>query len=194
MSEFVLEATKRELLKKEASKRYRRDGFIPSIIYGQGKNSNILITSRSFMKMYPKLTKSTVITLKFDGKSYETLIKDYDKNYLRNEFIHIDFYELKKGQNTHVTIPLTLVGAPIGVKKGGVLDTHLSKIEVECKPVDIVTHFDIDIATLDLNQNIHVKDLNLDKKYKILTHLDEVIVSISGTTAEAPATTATTEA
>ncbi|HBD92881.1 MAG: hypothetical protein A2015_13685 [Spirochaetes bacterium GWF1_31_7] len=192
MSEFVLEATKRELLKKEASKRYRRDGFIPSIIYGQGKNTNILITSRSFMKMYPKLTKSTVITLVYEGKSYETLIKDYDKNYLRNEFIHIDFFELKKGQNTHVTIPLTLIGSPIGVKKGGVLDTHLSKIEVECKPADIVTHLDIDISKLDLNQNIHVKDLNLDKKYKILTHLDEVIVSISGTTTEAPV--ATTEA
>lgn len=180
MSEFVLEATKRELLKKEASKRYRREGLIPSIIYGQGKNYNILINERIFNKMYPKLTKATVITLNYDGKAYETLIKDYSKDYMKGKMLHIDFFELKKGKNVHVTVPLKLLGNPTGVRKGGFMDVHLDSIQVECKPSDIVTHFDIDVSNLDLNQNIHVKDLKLDAKYKIITSLDEVIVAIGG--------------
>ncbi len=198
MAEFVLEVTKREQFRKEASKRYRRSGMIPACIYGQEDNKNVLVNSRDFNRMYPKLTKSTVIDLKLDGKDLEVLIKDYQKNYVKDEFYHLDFYELKKGKTLHLTIPLEFVGTPAGIRDGGILQKHLDKLEVECLPKDIVSSFKVDISGLELNGNMHVKDLKLDAKYKIRTHLDEVMVVLSGSgkeeaeekTAAAPAAAA----
>ena len=132
MSDFVLEAQKRDGLKKEASKKYRKNGFSRCYV-GQGTNSNFLINKHAFNKIYPKLTRASVINIKYEDKVYEALIKDYQKDYLIEEFSHLDFYELKKGKDVVVDIPLNLVGSAIGLRNNGVLDVHLNTIQVECK-------------------------------------------------------------
>jgi large subunit ribosomal protein L25 len=193
MSELVLEAVSRDGLKKEASKRYRREGLIPSVVYGQGKNTNILIKSQAFRKMYPKLTKSTIISLKMDNSNYDVLIKDYDKNYIKDEFIHLDFYQLDAKKPVKLTIPLEFVGNAIGIREGGLLEKHLVNLEVSCLPKDIVHNFEINVDNLKINESLHVKDLKIDSKYKIISHLDEVVVKISiGLKEEVIATTAET--
>ena len=184
MELIELEATMRKELKKEACKRYRRAGAIPCIIYGQGKNVNIRLDSRKFIKLYPRLTKSTVINLKLDKNQYEVLIKDYEKDYIKDKFIHIDFYELKKGKPVHSFIPLNLIGNAIGIREGGILEKHLVELEIECLPKDIVSHLDVNIENMKINDTLHVRDLKIDKKHKMLSHIDEVIVHITGKIAE----------
>ena len=184
MEMITLEAATRNELKKEASKRYRRQGQIPSIIYGQGKNTNILIDSRNFRKIYPKLTKSTVINLKLNKDQYEVIIKDYEKNYIKDKFIHIDFYELKKGKPVIFHIPLNFIGNAIGAREGGILEKHLVELEVECLPKDVISHIDVSIEKMDINDTLHVKDIQLDKQYKVLSNPDGVIVHMSGKIAE----------
>jgi len=179
-----LEAMPRELLKKEASKRYRREGLIPSIIYGQGKNTNILIKSHAFKKMHAKLTRSTIIQLNLGTKNIDVLIKDYEKDYLRDEFIHLDFFELDPKKHVHVTVQLEFIGNAVGIREGGLLEKHLDKLVVSCLPKDIVPNFPVNIDNLKLNESLHVKDIVLDKKYKVLSHLDEVVVKISSSQKE----------
>jgi large subunit ribosomal protein L25 len=184
MSEIILEAMPRENLKKEASKRYRREGFIPSVIYGQGKNTNILVKRNAFDKLHSKLTRSTIISLKLENKEYDVLIKDYDKNYVRDEFIHLDFYQLDSKKSVHVSIPLEFIGTPAGVRDGGLLEKHLVKIEIACLPKDILPSIQINVENLKINDSLHVKDIPLDKKYKVISHLDEVVIRISSSEKE----------
>ncbi|MCH5149939.1 MAG: 50S ribosomal protein L25 [Spirochaetales bacterium] len=180
MSNFVLEAKKRDLLKKEASKKYRKEGFIPANIYGQGENVNILIKKDAFEKITPKVSRATIIDISLEGnKTYQTLIKDYDKDHLKGNFLHVDFYELKKGKPVHVSIPLVCTGSPIGLKKFGVFETIKNTVKVECLPENLVENISVDVSNLDINQSFFVKDLVIDtKKFKVLDHEDEVIANV----------------
>ncbi len=185
MNSFVLEAKKRDKTGKESSKKYRKEGYIPAVVYGQGNNINILINNNTFRKMYSKLTKSTILNLNIENKKLDVLIKDYEKDYLRDEFLHIDFYEIDVNKPVHVQIPIVFVGTAIGIREGGLLEKHLINLDVECLPKDIVNHFEVNIEHLKINDSLHVKDLEIDtKKYKILSHADEVIVRISGVKSE----------
>jgi len=178
MSSFVLEAKIREKTGKEYSKKYRKQGYIPAVIYGQNKNTNILISSHNFRKIYPKLTRSTILSLKLENKNIDALIKECDKNNLKDEFIHIDFYEIDQNKPVHVQIPLHFVGNAIGIREGGLLEKHLVNLDVECLPKDIVSYFEVNIEHLKINDSLHVKDITLDKKYKILSHQDECCCKI----------------
>jgi large subunit ribosomal protein L25 len=179
MPELVLEAMPRESIKKEACKKYRKEGLIPSIIYGQGKNTNILVKSTMFRKLYPSLTHSTIITLKLDKSNINVLIKGFEKDHIKNEFTHLDFYELDDKKPVKVSIPLEFIGSAIGIREGGLLEKHLVNLTVLCLPKDIVPHFQLNIENLKINESLHVKDVNLDAKYKVISHPDEVIVRIS---------------
>ncbi|OHD11111.1 MAG: hypothetical protein A2086_01890 [Spirochaetes bacterium GWD1_27_9] len=184
MGELVLQAKLRELTKKEACGRYRRDGFIPAVIYGQGKNVNILIHNLDFIKAYPKLSRATIITLKVDNTDYSVLIKDYEKSYLKDRFVHIDFYELNPNKPVTLNIPLEFIGTPAGIRDGGIFEKHLIKIEVACLPKDILPAIKVNVADLKLNSSLHVKDIELDKKYKVISHADEVVVTITASQKE----------
>lgn len=194
MSELVLEAKMRENTGKEVCGRYRKEGLIPSVIYGQGKNLNVLVSNQVFRRMYPKLTKSTVIDLKLGKDTYQVLIKDYDKNYIKDDFLHIDFYQLDAAKPVHLTVPLEFIGTPVGVREGGLLEKHLDKIEIACLPKDIVPSFKINVEGLKVNTSLHVRDLEIDKKYKIISHTDEVVVKIALAQKEEVETAATTTA
>lgn len=177
---FVLEAKKRDLLKKEACKRYRKSGLIPAVMYGHKDNVNILIENRVFSKMYSKLTRATIIDLKIDNTEHKVLIKDYDRNNLKDQFIHIDFYEIDSTRPIHVNIPIEVVGSPVGLKDGGILEKQLNTVEVSCLAKDIVTHFEVNIGSLGLGQSLHVKDLKIDNKiFKLITNGDAVIARVS---------------
>lgn len=177
---FVLEAKKREKVKKEACKKYRKEGLIPAVMYGYKENVNVLIDYKIFNRMYHKLTRSTIVNLNIDGKAHDVLIKDYDKDHLKDQFLHIDFYEIDTKKPIHVTIPLDFTGSAIGIREGGLLEKHIVSVDVECLSKDIVTHFDVSISELKIGESLHIRDLKLDKKYKVITNPEEVIVRISG--------------
>ena len=184
MTVYEIEAKKRDKFKKGPAKLYRRQGLIPSIIYGQEEINKILINKNEFNKLSHHLTKSTIIKIKLDNKTLDVLIKDFQKDYIKDEFLHIDFYELRSGKPVHSRISLNFVGNAIGVREGGVLEKHLTSVDVECLPKDIVPFIDINIDNLKIGDALHIKDVQFDEKYKILSHSDDVLVHISGKMAE----------
>lgn len=184
MTVYEIEAKKRDNFKKGPAKKYRKQGLIPSIIYGQEENRNVLINKNQFSKLAHHLTKSTIIKIKLDNKTYDVLVKDYQKDYIKDEYMHIDFYELKSGKLVHSRISLNFIGNAIGVREGGILEKHLTSIDIECLPKDIVPFIDINIENMKIGDALHVKDIQFDEKYKILSHPDDVLVHISGKTLE----------
>ena len=149
-------------------------------MYGQGQNVNFLIKKDAFEKISSKISRATVIDINIEGdKVYQALVKDYEKDHLKDIFLHVDFYELKKGKSVIVSIPLVCTGSPIGLKKFGTFEFLKATVKVECLPEDLVENIEVDVSDLDINQSSCVKDLVLDsKKFKVLDNENEVIATV----------------
>lgn len=194
MEAVKFEAKLRTETGKGPGRRYRQQGFVPAVIYGQGKNTNIVISHHEFMKQYSKLTRSTLVNLTLEGKEYDVVIKECDKDLIKDRVMHIDFYELKKGKPVQVDVRLNFKGNAIGMREGGILEKHFDCITVECLPKDIIPSIDVDITGVRLNHTLHVRDLALDeKKYKVLSAPEEVLIKIAGKGGKAAATEEATE-
>jgi len=180
MEGVKLEAKKRTETGKGPCRRLRSKGLIPSIMYGHKDIINLVLNQHEFGKLTHHITKSTIINLNVEGKVYDVLIKDYEKDYIKDKFIHIDFFELQKDKTAIFFIPVNCTGSSAGVKEGGTLVKHLTEIKVECLPKDIVDHFDFDVTELNIGDSIHIGDVKFDSKFKILTNPEEVIVFVAG--------------
>ncbi|MEJ2482723.1 MAG: 50S ribosomal protein L25, partial [Gemmatimonadota bacterium] len=80
---------------------------------------------------------------------------------VRSEYVHVDFFEIRAGEKLNVNVPLHLVGTPIGVKNGGVLQQVRHEIEIECLPAEIPASFEVDISGLEIGDSLHIGDIDL---------------------------------
>ena len=98
---------------------------------------------------------------------------------VRGRLIHADLTRLVKGQKIEVTVPLHLVGEPLGVtEKQGVLEQIIREIEIRCEPRDIPDSIDIDVTNLDVHDVLHVSDIQVPPNVEILDPPDAVIATI----------------
>ena len=106
-------------------------------------------------------------------------MKDYQTDPVDGELLHADFFEVSLTEEVEVTVHITLVGEPIGVRRdGGILQYLLREIEVECLPDKIPGHIEVDVSNLEIGQSIRVGDLRRGEGIKVLNDPDEVIINI----------------
>jgi large subunit ribosomal protein L25 len=115
------------------------------------------------------------------------LVKEVQHHPVTSELVHVDFMRVEADRPISVDIEIELVGDAAGVKAGGVLDQVMHSIGVECLPADLVEKFEINVAKLEIGQALHVSDLKLDAKYKVLVDDEAIVASVSGPTVEAEA-------
>jgi len=170
---------------KGYAKKLRRKGFIPAVLYGSHLKGGIPleIEVSKLRELLSTLAEGErIITLKFLNKKKdnekEAIIKDSQFSWLKGELLHVDFYEIKRGEKISTEVPLRLVGEAPGAKKGGIVEQMVREIEIECLPENIPPHIDVDLKELDIGDSLHVKDLKLPPGIKVLTHPEEVIVTI----------------
>lgn len=180
MEKLKLNAEIREKTGKSATRNYKKQGLIPAVMYGQGKNVNLLIKDTDFQSIYPNLTRSIAIELNIAGKKSEVVLKDYDKNYMKDQFIHFDFFELNKSNPVKTYVQLNFVGNPAGVREGGTLQRLSDKVHVECLPKDLLNNLDVDVSNMRIKDIIHVRDIEFPKALKVLSKPQQVIVKIEG--------------
>ncbi len=185
MSDNTLVGYDRKQLGKGASRQLRREGMIPAVIYGKNESKAVYVEAREFDKKFHRISENTLITIKVGRKKHEVLIKDYQENTLKNYMVHIDFYEVEQGKLLRTNIPIHLEGAAKGVKEGGLLEQTLHEIEVECTPKDIPESFSVDISSLEMGESLHVDSLQVTEGVKILTDLEQTIVTITAPRKEA---------
>ncbi len=178
-----LEAKLRNQNKK--AKNFIKEGDIPAILYGKDvENIPLSVNQKEFEKILKEAGESTIINLiiEKDGKreAHPVLIYDIQEHYLTHKPIHIDFYQVKKGQKIKAHIPIEFIGEAPAVKiLGGILVKNLDEIEVEGLPQDLPHIISVDISKLDtLESKISLKDLNISKKVKIFTSPETIVVSI----------------
>ena len=179
MAEKVLYVKNRNEIGSAASRRFRREGLIPAVVYGRQTVQHFLINRREFKATFKHISESEIITLKLDKADFHVLIKDYQTDAVRNELSHLDFYEIEKGKLLRAHVPIVLQGNPIGVREGGVLEVPLHELDIECLPKDLPESIEVDISNLQNATALHVRDIVPPAGVKIHTHGDQVLAAVT---------------
>lgn len=179
MAERNLDIKEREGTGKEVAKKMRRNGYIPAVLYGHRGNKNLLIKAVDFLSLFEEIGEHSIVTLNIDNKeNAEVIVKDYQLHPVKKNIVHIDFFEIEKGKLLKTEVPIMIEGTSKGVKKGGVLETLLREIEIECLPKDIPDNIVVNIEDMDINDSLHVKELKIDDKITILANPEQVVITI----------------
>ena len=177
-----LEVFKRESLGKQANKKYRKDGFVPAVIYGKNKeNLNILIDPIKLKKLLKnEAGENTIIEMKLDKSDLKknVLLKDAHLDTLTSDPLHLDFYEITDGVDVKVSSPLLFEGKPEVVKNGGVIQTLSNEIKIKCLPTNIPNVIEINISDLNIGDTLRVKDIKPMDGIEILSNPESTIISI----------------
>ncbi|GIK61780.1 MAG: 50S ribosomal protein L25 [Ignavibacteriota bacterium] len=163
MEKKILKASERNVFNKSGRRRFRREGSIPGVFYSKNiKPLHINVADKAINPLV-FTSKTHLISLELEGhEEYECIIKDVQFDPVTDRVIHFDLLGLTKGEKIKLAIPVQLVGSPIGVKEGGIIQHVMYKVEVECLPRNIPEHIVIDISGLKLNDSIHIGDLKFE--------------------------------
>lgn len=158
---LVIDATKRSDSGKSAARRMRREGSIPAVLYGHGREPEPLAISKVELdKALASVSGTSIIKIKVGSKTSRALIQEVQRHPTRAQVLHVDFLEVHKGEKLTVRPPIRLVGSPEGVRnQGGVLDQILRELEIKVLPKDLPDHIDVDVTELTVGSSIHVSDV-----------------------------------
>ncbi|MCK9595396.1 MAG: 50S ribosomal protein L25 [Candidatus Omnitrophica bacterium] len=186
MEELLLGAEKRIEIGKSKVKDLRGKGFIPGVVYSEGKEAMALKMSRHelLQLIHHHRIENVVLNLKIkdDAKkgSRSCMIKEVQHDPVSGDIIHIDFNEISLTKAIKVNVPIVTKGESVGVKnEGGALEHILWEIEVECLPTDIPKNIEVDISALKIGDSIHIKDIAFPDKVKVFSDADAVVLSVA---------------
>lgn len=178
---FKIKGEKREVFGKNASRRLRRNGMIPVILYG-AKDVNIPLTLNKkdvFQILRSESGENTVFEVSFNSETMNAMIKDLQKNLVTDEIIHADLIQIALDKAIRVSVPVVTVGDAVGVKtEGGFVDFITREIEIECLPKDIPEQIEIDISELHLRQSFKVEEVVLPGEIKLISDPETILFHI----------------
>lgn len=178
---FKIKGEKREVFGKNASRRLRRNGMIPVILYG-AKDVNIPLTLNKkdvFQILRSEAGENTVFEVSFNSETMNAMIKDLQKNLVTDEIIHADLIQIALDKAIRVSVPVVTVGDAVGVKtEGGFVDFITREIEIECLPKDIPEQIEIDISELHLRQSFKVEEVVLPGEIKLISDPETILFHI----------------
>jgi len=187
-----LQAASRTATGKGAARSLRRDGKVPGVIYGHGREAEAVTIDKSALnKMLIGISAgTTILDVAVDGRApVKALIREIQRDSLRPaEIIHLDLYEVRSDEEITLAVPIRLIGIPDGVRNfGGVLDHVLRELEVEVLPRNIPDHVDLDVTALTIGHSLFVRDVTVENA-KVLNDPDTPICTVvAPRTEEAPA-------
>src|SRR6266567_3446313 len=187
----VLEAQKREAGTKNEARRVRRDGKIPAVVYGAGKDSlPISVDPRVVTRILNSETgHNTIFDLALNGEKTKAMIVDWQYEPIKGRLLHIDLKRIALDKVLRVSVPIFLEGEASGVKQeGGILEQMLREVEIECLPADIPSHIDVDVSDLTFGKVLRVSDLPHNEKLKFLSDANQPVAHVTSVKEEVVAT------
>lgn len=172
---FELNASTRTLQGSGASRRLRRAGKVPGIVYGAGSDATSIELGHNelILALRKEAFHSSVITLKLDGKDEQVLLRDTQMHAYKPLVLHVDFQRVDANKPLHQKVPLHFVNTDIapGVKLGGGTVSHiLNEIDIACLPADLPEFIEVDLQNLQAGHSIHVSELKLPKGVTVIHH------------------------
>jgi len=184
--QFVAEAKIRTKSGKGAARQIRRTGQVPAVLYGQGNVRLIQLDPKVIRTILVAQAGSTgLVSLTIDGDEHAqqctAVIQDVQQDPVAGSILHVDLLEVSMDKLVRVKVPVHLTGAvPIGVKRDkGVVHQSMRELHIECLPNVIPDQIDVDASALEINQGIHVRDLQVGEGIKILDAPDGMVVNVA---------------
>lgn len=180
--DITVRAKIREGRGKNDARRTRRAGLVPITVYGGGGET---VAAAAPLKELAAILRSeagrnTIFTIDIDGVgASEVMFHDRQIDPVRLRLLHADIQRLIKGQKIEVTVPLHLVGEPVGVREQqGVLEQIIREVEIRCEPREIPDAINVDVSNLGVHEVLHVSDIPVGDNIEILTPPDVVVATI----------------
>src|SRR5690625_3065577 len=146
-----LKAKSRNTLTSAATKQWRKDGYIPSVVYGKGKEKvKVSVQNMELLKTVRDEGRNAIISLDVEGGSkVDVMLHEYQTDPVKGDVIHADFYVVDMTEEMDVMVTLQLEGEPKGDREGGILQQPLFELQVRAKPRDIPETIIVDVSDLD---------------------------------------------
>lgn len=186
MAKLVLKATRRSVTGKTV-KTLRTQGYLPAVMYGHNfEPISIVLDAHTSNLALLGLSASTIINIELEGSQVATLIREKQKDYMRNRLLHVDFQVVSLTEKISAAVKIELTGVSSAVKDfNAVIVSNVNTILVEALPGDLPQSIKVDISLLKaVGDSIHVRDLTFGSGVTVLTDVDELIVVATGTIAE----------
>ena len=177
----LLEAQQREPGTKNDARRVRREGKIPAVVYGAGKEAMpVSVDPRQVSRiLHSETGHNSVFDLALDGERTKAMIVDWQYEPIKGSLLHIDLKRIAMDQKLRVNIPIELVGEPAGVKQqGGILEQIAREVEVECLPGDIPNQIELNVSELVFGTVLRISDLPKNEKIKYLSDPEQPVAHI----------------
>ncbi len=183
MEKITLTAQAREKAGKGVARTLRRNDRVPAVLYGHGKSLPISMNNKEVTRVLnTEGGEHALITLKIDGAKDQAdrmaLIKDYQVDPVKGSLIHVDLMEVAMNEKVKIPVAVHITGSAIGVKEGGILQSGLRTLDIECLPNQIPDSINVDISSLNINESVHVRDIAVAEGIRILTDGDATVATI----------------
>jgi large subunit ribosomal protein L25 len=175
---FEISAQKREAQGTGASRRLRRMGKVPAIVYGGTEGPvNIELDHKDlFQNLRNEKFHASILTLKLNGSAEQVLLRAVNMHPFKMQVQHVDFQRVSKDKKIHMKVPLHFVNAEKspGVKEQGGIASHvLNELDIVCFPDDLPEYVEVDLSGLTVGHSLHVRDLTLPKGVELALHKSE---------------------
>ena len=167
-----------------ASRRLRKSGNIPGIVYGNKKDAvSITLDGKDLsLKFKKEAFHASILSLDLDGKKESVLLRDYQLEPVKSTLLHVDFQRVNENEKIHVKVPFHFINEDVakGVKlEGGVITHIITEADIACLPKDLPQYIEVDLADLELGHSIHLSEIKLPEGIELtaLTHGNDAAVT-----------------
>lgn len=196
MQTIALDAKKREEKGKVAAKVLRQGGQVPAVVFGKKTESLPLsVPTQHLEKALHSGAAHKIVNLKIEnGGEKMCVILEVQRDTFGKKLLHVDFHEISMEEKIASQVPVELLGTPVGVRDGGIIDHVMREVEVRALPLALPEKLTLDVSSLTIHQSLHVKDLKPPEGAEILHDAEDVVVVVHPPRVEeAPVAVATAE-
>ncbi len=175
-----LEVRERDELGSRQTRRLRRQGLIPGVLYGKGHARAVVVPERDLRAaMTGPSGLHAILDVVLEGQktTHPSILSDYQRDPIRGTLTHFDLREVRLDQPIHATVALNLVGEAAGVKTGGVLSLITREIHVEALPTNVPEHIDVDVSLLEVGDVLRLEDVTTIADVTFLDDPHETVIA-----------------
>jgi large subunit ribosomal protein L25 len=163
------------------AQRLRREGKIPAVVYGHGREPmHVAFSAKAFDDLLHRGGRTGLISLSFDGGKTDTaIVRDIQRNPVTRHVQHVDLQRVSEREEVRAKLPVVTIGTPLGVRMfGGVMDVLVHEIDVEGPVNELPDHVEVDVDELGIHQHCTAAEVKLPQGFKLLTSPDTIVVSV----------------
>ena len=181
MQQAKLEVQSRDAFGKQSARTLRREGEVPAVLYGRSQDTlAIQLNARTFRQFLRTHGENVIINMEIGENTETVIIKEIQRHPVeKQQLLHADFIRISLDEPVTSAVPVILVGIPLGIEDGGVLESPLRHLTLHCLPMQLPTDITVDVGELNIGDVIHVGDLSFDDEVEVLDESERIIAMVS---------------